>query len=405
MALSDIQAKNVKPKTSPYKITDGDGMYLLVMPNGAKYWRMNYRFAGKQKTMALGTYPEVSLGTARKKRIAARELLAGDPPIDPMSQRKIDRREAAIRAKNTFESIGREWWDAKRDGWSQRHASAVMARLEKDLFPTLGARPLVEIESPELLDVVRGIERRGALEVASKTLTIAGQVFRYAIFARYAKSDISRDLRGALKAREVNHYAKLSEADLPEFLGKLKAYDGNPLTRHAIKLLMLTFVRTGELRGARWSEFDFTKREWRIPADRMKMGAEHIVPLSDQAISVLEQIQTLSGHRDHVFPNEHHPQKFMSENTILYALYRMGYRGRATGHGFRGTASTILNEQGWTPDAIERQLAHGEKDKVRAAYNSAQHLPERRRMMQAWADYLDGIAAGATVTPLKRRAA
>lgn len=405
MALTDIQVKNAKPKSTPIKLSDGDWMYLLVQPNGAKYWRFNYRFAGKQKTLALGTYPDVSLGAARKKRTAARELLASDPPIDPMKQRKDDRREEERLAEHTFENIAREWWENKRGGWSSSHTTAVLSRLERELFPDLGARPLIEIAAPELLDVIRRVERRGALELASKTLIIAGQVFRYAIATGRATADVSRDLRGALKTREVNHYAKLSEGELPEFLRKLDTYDGNALTRHALKMLMLTFVRTGELRGALWTEFDLEKREWRIPGERMKMGVEHIVPLSDQAVAILEKIKTLSGNRDYVFPNEHRPQHFMSENTVLYALYRMGYRGRATGHGFRATASTILNEQGWNADAIERQLAHGEKDKIRAAYNTAQYLPQRRKMMQHWANYLDKLKVGAKVIPLRGNAA
>jgi len=405
MPLTDLQIKNAKPTSAPIKCSDGDGMYLLVQPNGGKYWRFNYRFAGKQKTLALGTYPEVSLVSARRKRTVARELLAGDPPVDPMMQRQADRREIAQRTAHTFENIAREWWETKRGGWSSSHTSAVLSRLEKELFPKLGARPLIEIPAPELLDVIRSVERRGALELASKALIIAGQVFRYAIATGRAKADVSRDLRGALKTREVNHYAKLSESELPEFLKKLGTYDGNLLTRHALNMLILTFVRTGELRGARWTEFDLDKCEWRIPGERMKMGVEHIVPLSAQTIALIGQIKSLSAKRDYLFPNEHRPQHFMSENTILYALYRMGYRGRATGHGFRATASTILNEQGWNSDYIERQLAHGEKDKIRAAYNTAQYLPQRRKMMQHWANYLDKLKHGEKVIPLRGNAA
>ena len=399
MLLSDIKVRNAKRKAAPYKITDGEGMYLLVQPGGGKYWRLNYRFGGKQKTLALGAYPEVGLGAARKKRLDARELLAMHPPVDPMLKRKADRRESAQLASNTFESIAREWWEIKREAWSQGHASAVMARLEAELFPPLGTRPIAAVDAPELLDAIRAVEKRGALELASKSLVIAGQVLRYAISTGRAKGDVSRDLRGALKAREVTHYAKLAENEMPEFLRKLDNYDGAPLTKHAFKLLVLTFVRTGELRGARWTEFDFNKCEWRVPAERMKMGVEHIVPLSKQALAEIEQIRIYSGNREYVFPNAHNPRTFMSENAILVAIKRLGYKGRATGHGFRGTASTILNEQDWNPDAIERQLAHGEKDKVRAAYNSAQHLPERRRMMQAWADYLDKLHGGADVIP------
>jgi len=308
---------------------------------------------------------------------------------DPAESRKADKRAARLRAENTFEAIGREWWELKKSSWSEGHAEAVKTRLEKLLFPTLGHRPIAEIDAPELLDTLRAIERRDALELASKTRIVAGMVFRYAIQTGRAKMDPARDLRGALKTRETRHYAKLSDADLPEFLRKLDAYDGNTVTKLALKLLALMFVRTGELRGARWSEFDFEKAEWRIPAERMKTLAQHIVPLSQQAVAVLEQLKPITGEREYLFPNEHKPRGMMSENTILFALYRMGYRGRATGHGFRATASTILNEQGFKADVIERQLAHKEPNKVRAAYDHSEHLPERRKMMQHWADYLD----------------
>jgi integrase len=401
--LSDTAVRNARPKPAPYKLADGEGMYLLVRPNGAKYWRLKYRFGGKEKLLALGVYPAVGLKAARARRLEARERIAAG--LDPMVERRAESRARRLRAGNTFEAIGREWWETKRGGWSAAHASAVKGRLEKQLFPAIGARPIAEIEPPELLEAIRAIEKREALELASKTRIVAGQVFRYAIATGRAKSDPTRDLRGAFKTREVRHYAKLSEADLPGFLAKLDQYDGNNLTRLAIKLLLLTFVRTGELRGARWSEFDFDKREWRIPAERMKTRAEHIVPLSDQALAVLEELKALSGTGELVFPNEHKRREPMSENTILYALYRMGYRGRATGHGFRATASTILNEQGFRPDVIERQLAHKEQNKVRAAYHRSEYLDERRRMMAHWGRYLEGLAAGGRVVPIGRKGA
>jgi integrase len=386
MPLSDTAVRNAKPKHAPYKLADGEGMYLLVQPSGAKYWRLKYRYAGKEKVLALGVYPDVTLRAARDKRADARRKLLND--ADPSEARKADKRAARLRTENTFEAIAREWWELKKSSWSEAHAGAVKTRLEKLLFPTLGSRPIAEIDAPELLDTLRAIERRDALELASKTRIVAGMVFRYAIQTGRAKTDPARDLRGALKTRETQHYAKLSDDDLPEFLRKLDAYDGNTVTKLAIKLLALTFVRTGELRGARWGEFDVQKGEWRIPAERMKTRAEHLVPLSRQALEVLEQLKPITGGREHLFPNEHKPREVMSENTILFALYRMGYRGRATGHGFRATASTILNEQGFKADVIERQLAHREQNKVRAAYHRSQYLQERRRMMQHWADYL-----------------
>lgn len=403
MPLTDIEVRNAKPKSAPYKLTDAEGMYLLVKPSGAKYWRLKYRYGGKEKVLALGVYPDVRLPDARKRRADAKASLTENR--DPGFERKSEKLVAAFRAGNTFEGVAREWWETKRQGWSPSHTQATLHRLEKEVFPALGGRPVAEIEAAELLNVIRQVEARGALELASKTLIVTGQVFRYAIATSRAKSDPTRDLRGALKRREVRHYNALKESELPEFLKKLDTYDGHNMTRHAIRLLMLTFVRTNELRAAKWTEFDFDKAEWRVPAERMKTRAEHLVPLSRQAIAALEQVKALSGNREHVFPNEHNPQKCMSENTILYALYRMGYRGRATGHGFRATASTILNEQGWRADVIERQLAHSEKNKVRAAYHRSQYLDDRRRMMQGWADYLDGMASRAKVLSLRGKAA
>jgi integrase len=387
MALTDPAVKNAKPAEKPYKLADGNGMYLLVSPAGAKYWRLKYRYSGKEKVLALGVYPKVTLRDARRRREEARDRLAQG--VDPGAARKAGKREARLSASNTFEAVARDWYEVSKGKWSDRHAGAVLRLLERELFPALGSEPIASIEAPQLLDVLRGMERRDVLELASKVRVMAGQVFRYAIVTGRAKQDPSRDLRGALKTREQRHYAKLDEADMPEFLARLDAYDGNLITKLAIKLLVLTFVRTGELRGAKWTEFDMEKREWRVPAERMKTRVEHLVPLSDQSLSVLTQLRAISGSREFVFPNEHHPLRPMSENTILFALYRMGYRGRATGHGFRATASTILNEQGWDPDVIERQLAHKEANKVRAAYHRAEYLSDRKRLLQHWADYID----------------
>jgi integrase len=397
--LTDTAAKNAKPGASPHKLSDADGMYLLVTPSGGKYWRFKYRFAGKEKLLALGVYPTVTLKAARKKRDAAREQLAAN--VDPGTQRKLEKQTARRAAENTFEAVAREWWETKRGGWSEAHSAAVLGRLEKQLLPTLGGRPIAEIEPPELLSVIRTIEARDALELASKTRIVAGQVFRFAIATGRAKSDPSRDLRGAFRTREPRHYAKLSEGHLPEFLSKLDEYDGSAITRLAMKLLLLTFVRSAELRGARWSEFDLAKREWRIPAERMKTRAEHIVPLSDQALAVLDDVKQHTRPGELLFPNEHKPREPMSENTILYALYRLGYRGRATGHGFRATASTILNEQGFRADVIERQLAHKEQNKVRAAYLRSEYLEERRRMMVHWGRYLETLATGGSVVSIR----
>jgi integrase len=394
VALTALQVAQAKPqKRGPLKLYDELGLYLLVHPKGGRYWRFKYRFGGKEKLLALGVYGKnrISLATARARRDDARKLL--DQGIDPSAAKRATKRQDAYKSANTFEAVAREWWETKGGKWSERHSASTLARLEKELFPDLGVRPIMEIEPPELLDVLRAIERRGALEIASKTLVTAGQVFRYAIVTCRAKTDPTRDLRGALKTRETRHYSALKRADLPDFLAKLNVYDGNTLTKLATRLLLLTFVRTGELRGAKWAEFDVERAEWVIPAERMKMSHEHIVPLSSQAMAVIEEIRKISRGSEYLFPNEHNPRKEMSENTILYALYRMGYRGRTTGHGFRATASTILNgDLGFKPDAIERQLAHIEQNKSRKPYNRAEYLPERRAMMQVWADLLDELA-------------
>jgi integrase len=292
--------------------------------------------------------------------------------------------------------LATEWHKAQLAKWTPRHAASIERRLEVDLCPSLGHRPIADIDAPELLATLRKIEARGSHDIAHRVLQIAGQVFRYAIVLGRATRDPSRDLKGALTVGEkVRHHAALSEAELPAFLEKLDAFNGHRQTKLAMRLLLLTFVRTGELRSAKWEEFDFDKAQWRIPAARMKTGVEHVVPLSMQALAVLQELKELNGHRLILFPNQARPQLPMSENTILFALYRMGYHSRATGHGFRATASTILNEQGWRPDVIERQLAHTERNKVRAAYHRSEYLAERRQLMQHWAEFLDRIAAEA----------
>ena len=299
-----------------------------------------------------------------------------------------------VSAENNFEVIAREWIEAKSPAWTPRYTKFLVKRLENDLFPNLGSRPIKDITAPELLSVVRIIEKRGALELANRALQYCGQVFMYGIATGRADRNPANDIKGALKTHVKKHFAHLKAIELPEFLKKVKAYDGHPQTRLAVKLLMLTFVRTTELRGATWDEIDLDKAEWRIPAERMKMRRGHIVPLSRQSVECLKELQIFNGNWKFLFPNPHKPIKHMSENAVLYALYRMGYHSRTTGHGFRHTASTILNECGlFNGDAIERQLAHVQGNKVRGAYNHAEYLPERRKMMQWWADYLDEVAA------------
>jgi len=389
MLLTDVALRNAKPKDKPQKITDGDGMYLYVHPNGGKYWRLQYRFAGKQKVLALGVYPEVSLADARERRAQARKVLAAGN--DPGEVKKESKRLAIINNENTFEAIARKWHQSRKLGWSENYAGKVMTSLEQDVFPKIGNRPIADIFAPELLSMLRIVESRGALETAHRVKQNCGQIFMYAIASGLAERNPATDLKMALKTPKREHYSHLKAEELPEFLQKLESYDGAHQTKLAIKLLLLTFVRTTELRGALWSEIDWKKEEWRIPAERMKMKEQHIVPLSKQSIAVLRELQTHTGQWPHVFANQHKPAIIMSDNTILFALYRMGYHSRATGHGFRATASTILNEHGFLSDHIERQLAHAERNKIRASYNHAEYLQDRRKMMQWWADYLDEV--------------
>lgn len=396
-ALSDTSIRNAKPRTKSYKMSDGEGLFLLVMPNGSKYWRLKYFFGGKEKLLALGVYPDVPLAEARDRRLQAKKVLAAGN--DPGKAKQQARQLAAAQAANTFEAIAREWYDQRKHEWSPKTSGMVLDRLDRHVLPKLRQRPITEINAPEVLALLRVVEGSGALEMTRRVSHIIGQVFLYAIATGRADRNPVADLKGALKAPVARHRAYLKENELPAYLKQLASYVGTPLTKLALQLLLLTFVRTTELRAARWDEIHWEKAEWRIPAERMKMREEHIVPLSKQAVALLRDIQKHSGNRIFVFPSETNPSTFMSENTMLYALYRMGYHSRATGHGFRSTASTILNEHGFRPDVIERQLAHGERNKVRAAYNHAQYLPERRQMMQWWADFLDKMATKGRSNP------
>ena len=389
-SLSDTKARNAKPKAKSYKIADGEGLFLVVMPSGSKYWRLRYFFAGKEKLLALGVYPDVSLADARDRRAQARRVLAAGN--DPAEAKKEAKRLSLLRSANSFETIAREWYDKRKHEWAASSAKTMLARLEQHVLPKLGPRPVAEITAPEVLAVLRIVEERGTLETAHRVMQICAHIFMYAIATGRAERNPVPDLRGALKTPVVKHYSFLKASELPEYLAKLEAYDGKMPTKLALRVLLLTFVRTKELRGAQWAEINWDKAEWRIPGERMKMKELHIVPLSRQAVATLRELEKLSVSRQYIFPNEHNPASFMSENTMLYALYRMGYHSRTTGHGFRSTASTVLNEHGFRADVIERQLAHCERDTVRAAYNHAQYLPERRNMMQWWADYLDEIA-------------
>lgn len=401
MPLTDTAVRNAKGREKAFKMADERGLYLLVNAAG-KYWRYDYRFAGKRKTLALGVYPDVSLGKARERRDDARKKLADE--IDPGIHRKAQRAAAVDRAANSFETIAREWHAKYAPTWSEVHADRILRRLEVDVFPWIGGRPIAEIAAKELLAVLRRIESRGALETAHRAHQNCSQVFRYAVATGRAERDPSADLRGALPPAKATHHASITDPKaVGELLRAISGYGGSFIAKCALRLAPLVFVRPGELRKGEWTEIDLDGAEWRIPAERMKMRAPHVVPLSTQAVTVLRELHALTGGGRHVFPGARGNDRPMSENTVNAALRRLNYGSdQMTGHGFRSMASTMLNEAGWNRDAIERQLAHAERDEVRAAYNYAEHLPERRRMMQAWADYLSGLEAGADVIPLRR---
>ena len=402
MPLTDSAIRNAKPKEKQYKMTDGSGLYLLVTPKGGKWWRLDYRFNGKRKTLSMGIYPDVSLKSARDKRDKARKQIADG--IDPGELRKATK--ASQSDANGFEAVAREWWGKHEPNWSQTHSSRILLRLEKDVFPWIGNRPIGEITAPELLTVLRRIENRGAVETAHRIHQSCGQIFRYAVATGRAERDPSADLKGALPPTRQKHHASITDPKkIGELLRAIDGYEGSFTTRCALQLASMTFVRPGELRHAEWPEIHLDKAEWRIPAEKMKMRTLHIVPLSTQAIAVLEEIKPLTGRGKYVFPGVRTNKRPMSENTVNAALRRLGYtKEEMTGHGFRSMASTILNEQGRNRDAIERQLAHAERNSVRAAYNYAEHLKERARMMQEWADYLDKLKAGAEIIPINQSA-
>lgn len=401
--LVDTAIRNAKPKEKAYKLSDGRGLYLLVNKSG-KYFRFDYRFQGKRKTLALGVYPDVSLSQARERLTDARKLLAED--IDPCEHRKATKAMVASRAVNSFEAIGREWFSKNKHDWTGKYATTVIARLEANIFPWLGGRPIAEITAPELLEALRRIEDRGAIETAHRVKQICGQIFRYAIACGKAERDPSVDLRGALSPAKPKSMATITDPkQIAQLIRAINGYQGHFITRCALRIAPLTFVRPGELRHAEWTEFNLDKAEWKIPAEKMKMRNAHIVPLSLQSVAVLREIEPLTGRDRYVFPSLRTGERPMSENTVLAALRRMGYaKEEMSGHGFRAMASTLLHEHGWPSDIIERQLAHTEKNSVKAAYNHARHLPERRKMMQTWADYLESLARGAEIIPIFAKA-
>ena len=402
MPLTDATAKSAKPTAKPYKLSDERGMFLLVNPNGSKWWRLKYRLDGKEKLLSLGVYPDVGLKDARARRDEARQQIADG--IDPSHVRQAQKSAKSERAANSFEAIAREWYAKFSGKWATSHASKILRRLETNVFPWIGARPIAEINAPEVLSVLRRIEKRGAIETAHRARESCGQIFRYAIATGRAERDVAADLRGALQPVVTKHHASITEPKaIGALLRDLAEYKGSPITKAALQLAPLVFLRPGELRHAEWTEIDVDKAEWRIAANKMKAGVQHIVPLSKQAIELLNEVRPLTGEGRYAFPSVRTPDRPMSENTVNAALRRLGYTSEEmTGHGFRSMASTLLNENGWNRDAIERQLAHGERDAVRAAYNYAELLPERRKMMQWWAEYLAKLQAGAEVIPIRK---
>lgn len=393
--LSAALVKNEKAKDKPVKMFDGYGMYLFIKPNGkpqgAKYWRLDFRINGKYKTLGLGKYPELSLADARLKRNEARQLIAQG--IDPSAQRKAIKAVKAKHSVNTFEIIGREWLEKQSSHWSPSHADRNKRRLECHIFPLLGSKPITDITPNELLETLQRIEQRGTIETAHRVKSLCDQIFDFAINTLRSTHNPAHPIRKSLQKTKTNHFATITDPiEVGKLLRAIDSYKGFFVTQCALKLAPLVFVRPIELRRAEWSEIDLKNSIWTIPAEKMKMKRKHIVPLSNQARKIFEELQSFTGEKQFCFPGLHSSKRPMSENAVLTALRRMGYsKDEMCGHGFRSMASTLLNEQGWNRDAIERQLAHCPRDSVRAAYNHAEYLPERYEMMQAWADYLDKL--------------
>lgn len=387
MKLNARQVDAAKPKEKAYKLADGAGLYLEVVPSGSRYWRMKYRFNGKEKRMAFGVYPAVSLAQARALRDEAKKKLAEG--IDPSFAKKEEKLVRDVRLHNTFQAVALEWHGTKVSRWSEGYASDIIEAFNKDIFPYIGQQPVNEIKPLVLLNVLRRMESRGATEKAKKVRQRCSEVFRYAIVTGRAEYNPAADLTSAMSGHESKHYPFLTVEELPDFFKALSGYTGSPLIVLAARLLILTGVRTGELRGAFWSEFDLEKAVWEIPADRMKMKRPHLVLLSTQALEIVQQLKVMSGQYPLVFPGRNDPRKTMSEASINQVFKRIGYTGKVTGHGFRHTMSTILHEEGFNTAWIETQLAHVDKNAIRGTYNHALYLEGRKEMMQWYGDYVD----------------
>jgi len=401
MALTDAQIRKL---IVPGKYFDGFGLYVEVTKAGGLCWRMKYRFGGKEKRLSFGTYPDVGLKAARDKSTEARKILQDGG--DPGELRKAAKIKIARETTNTLRAVCLDWLEHQRPRWAQVTHDRIKASLDRDVFPALGSRPIDGIKPGELMRAAQDVESRGAAEQADRILKRVKAVYRWALIHGRIESNPMVDLlpREIFKPRHVTHRAAMADRDLPDYLAKLAAYQGDPTTVNALRLLMLTATRPGETRGARWAEFDLDAALWIIPAERMKMRVEHRVPLSTQALEVLRAMQRLSGDRDLVFPSPTYPSRPLSENTLNSALARLGFKGTATAHGFRALFSTVANECNWNPDVIERQLAHTERNGVRAAYHRSTYLEDRAKLMQWWADYIDGRKTG-KVLKMKPRAA
>lgn len=391
--LTEKSIRALKPDCPKRRHFDEKGLYLELSPSGGKWWRLKFRFGGKEKLLSLGVYPEVGLAEARKRRDSVRALLAQGR--DPSAERKAAKHAKRIAALNTLEAVAGAWLDHRADGWATHTLNNIRASLENHVFPRIGDRPIAEITPAEVRDTVKAIDAGGARETAGRVFQRLQSIFRYAVQHDLCSADPTYSLKPSeiLSPQRVQHRAALAERDMPEFLHKLDAYDGDPTTRNALEFLMLTATRPGETRGATWAEIDEAKALWRIPAERMKMKTEHLVPLSRQALAVLKRARELSAD-GYVFPSPFYPGKPLSDGTLNSALARLGYKGLATAHGFRTLFSTAANEAGWSADAIERQLAHEERDEVRGAYNRALMLPERGRLMTWWGKRLDALRRG-----------
>ena len=392
MALTNIAVKKAPPKEKDYKLADEKGMYLLVTKAGSKYWRFKYRYANKEKLLALGVYPEVSLKAAREARDKAKLLLSDN--IDPMGAKKAQKRAVLEADANYFQVIAYEWLEKEKHAWRDSHLKKQKGLLENNLLPYIGKIPVSDITPPILLDCLRKIEKRGAIETTRRCNQVAGQIFRYAIATGRAERDPSADLKGALKTPIVKHFASITEPiGVAALLRAIDGFKGSPTVKAALRLAPMLFVRPGELRQMEWSEVDIDKAEWRLPKEKMKMKQPHIVPLSAQAIEILGEQKLFSGNYQYVFPGERSRRRPMSDNALNAALRRLGYtKEEMTTHGFRAMARTLLDEElGFAHHLIEHQLAHEVRDPLGRAYNRTKHLPQRRKMMQEWSDYLSGL--------------